>query len=102
MTIKDILIKFQEYQLEFNVLNANCAHNATANMFMERYGVKNCSIADVNAELPKLYTEKDMLMFAVEFRGYTDNPTPYEALELWKRWREIDWEGLNDPIDFGN
>jgi len=47
MTVKELLIKFQEYQLEYKVLNANCAHNAAANLFMKRYGVKNCSIPDV-------------------------------------------------------
>lgn len=47
MNIKELLIKFQEYQLQYEVLNANCAHNAAANLFMERYGIKNCFIPDV-------------------------------------------------------
>ena len=36
-TIKGILIKFQEYQLENNILNANFAHNAIANNFLKKY-----------------------------------------------------------------
>ncbi len=48
MTVKELLIKFQEYQLEDKVLNANYAHNTAANLFMERYGVNNCTIPDVS------------------------------------------------------
>lgn len=54
MTVKELLIKFQEYQLEFNVLNANCAHNAAANLFMERNAVENCTIHDVSNRLSEM------------------------------------------------
>ena len=47
MKVKELLIEFQEYQLEYEVLNANCSHNAAANLFMERYRIKNCFIPDV-------------------------------------------------------
>lgn len=54
MNVKELLIKFQEYQLEYEVLNANCAHNAAANLFMERYGIKNCFIPDVVGQSEQL------------------------------------------------
>lgn len=57
MTVKELLIKFQEYQLEYKVLNANFAHNAAANLFMERYGVKNCSIPDVVGQSEQLFCD---------------------------------------------
>ncbi len=37
MTIKDLLIKFQEWQLENNVLNANFAHNTAAQKFIDKH-----------------------------------------------------------------
>lgn len=70
MTVRELLIKFQEYQLEYKVLNANCAHNAAANLFMERYGVKNCSIPDVSGSLPSAENEKQVLQ---DYLDWYDN-----------------------------
>jgi len=36
LTAKTLLVKFQEYQLQYDVPNWNCAHNAAANSFLER------------------------------------------------------------------
>ena len=44
MTVKELLIKFQEYQLEFDVLNANCAHNTAALLFMDKYEISNITL----------------------------------------------------------
>ena len=47
MTLKDILIKFQEWQLEKKPLNANFAHNGVANLFLEDMRIRNLTIPDV-------------------------------------------------------
>lgn len=47
MDVKELLIKFQEYQLEFDVLNANFAHNSVANKFMERFEIINSPLLEV-------------------------------------------------------
>lgn len=43
MNIKELLIKFQEWQLEKKPLNANFAHNGVANLFLD----DNKNIPDV-------------------------------------------------------
>ena len=45
--IKDVLIKFQEWQLEKKPLNANFAHNGVANLFFKEMQVKKIDIPDV-------------------------------------------------------
>jgi len=91
MKVKELLIKFQEYKLEYEVLNANCAHNAAANLFMERYGIKNCFIPDVIDKeilmIKKQKTTKDMketqgILLKMGFKNLNDN--------IW----ESEWFGI--------
>jgi len=75
MTVKELLIKFQEYQLEYNVLNLNCGHNAAANLFMERNQIKNCTIHNVGSML-------DLDKLQKKFDEILDNITE-EDLQEW-------------------
>ncbi len=50
-TIKDILIKFQEYQREFKPMNANFADNGVAIKFLEKYNIDNNEIFPVKYEV---------------------------------------------------
>lgn len=56
LTLKDVLIKFQEWQLENKPLNANFAHNGVANLFLEKMSVENPIPDVVVAFCPKCKT----------------------------------------------
>lgn len=53
ITVKNLLIKFQEYTLEKGILNANFAHNGVANNFMKHIGIEDCIIGKVDTEKVK-------------------------------------------------
>jgi len=65
MEVKELLIKFQEYQLNYNVLNANFTHNAVANKFMERYNIENVTIPIIESKcsLYNQMTDCDIFRF---------------------------------------
>jgi hypothetical protein len=75
MTVKELLIKFQEYQLEYNVLNLNHSHNEAANLFMERSQIKNYTIHNVGSML-------DLDKLQKKFDEILDNITE-EDLQEW-------------------
>lgn len=74
MTVRDFLIKFQEYQLEHEVLNANFAHNTVANKFMKRHAVKNCVMPDVSISLQRRQLAEKILLALLQ------NPERYKYI----------------------
>jgi len=59
-----LLIKFQEWQLNNNILNANCAHNAAANMFIEKHQDENFLIIDKEVTLRRGISKKDIVQIS--------------------------------------
>ncbi len=47
MKVKELIILFQEWQLENNVANYNFMHNGIANIFMEKYDLEDLDIPEI-------------------------------------------------------
>lgn len=62
-TIKEILIKFMEWQMETKPLIANFTHNTVANHFLNKYP----ELDDISEDCPKGYIKNDngKLMFDI-------------------------------------